>query len=171
MSDDPRQCLPCNACCQGWVSADVLGHRMRAGHPCPHSTSAGCGIYRDRPQEPCRTFVCSWLVENSPLPDWMRPDVCGAIVLLSLRWEDEFVISAVPVGRAIPERTLKWLMDYARRHARPLVFYERIETDGEFTGLRRFGFGPPAFREKVARAAGDVGLDRLMLFSDPAAKG
>ncbi|MEJ8568725.1 hypothetical protein [Elongatibacter sediminis] len=160
-----RQCLPCTACCQGWLSADVLGHHMRAGHPCPHSKPEGCGIYSERPQVPCRTFICSWLVDDSPLPDWMRPDSCGAIVLLSMRWDDEYVISAVPVGPTIPDRTLTWLKDYARQHRRPLVFYERIRTDGRYTGLKRFGFGPPAFRDKVARHSADSGLDEMRLFS------
>lgn len=159
-----RQCLPCNACCEGWLTADVLGHRMRAGHPCPHSTPQGCGIYERRPEKPCRSFVCSWLVEGSPLPDWMRPDRCGAIVLLSLEWEGEFIIWAVPVGKSIPQRTLDWLREYAQRHRRPLVFYERIESDGVYAGVKRFGLGPPAFRDKVARLAGKGGLNELRMF-------
>ena len=162
-----RECLPCTACCQGWLSADVLGHAIRAGHPCPHSTPQGCGIYQRRPPKPCQSFICSWLVAGSPLPDWMRPDVCGAIVLLSLRWEDEWVISAVPVGRAIPERTLEWLKSYAARHQRPLLFYERIESEGRYTGLKRYGYGPPSFRDKVARLAAQGTLDDVPLVSPP----
>lgn len=165
-----RECLPCNACCQGWLSADVLGHHLRAGHPCPHSTAKGCGIYASRPADPCRSFVCSWLVEGSPLPDWMRPDASGAIVLLSLWWEDEFVISAVPVGRAIPERTLSWLKAYALEHQRSMIFYERIEANGTFAGLRRYGYGPPAFRDKVARVAARGDLDQVPLVSPPPAR-
>lgn len=43
-------------------------------------------------------------------------------------------------------------MAYAAKHARPLVFYERtMDGAGRYDGLKRFGFGPPAFREKVAR--------------------
>jgi hypothetical protein len=166
-----RQCLPCTACCQGWLSAEVLGHRVRAGHPCPHSTPGGCAIYQRRPHVPCRTFVCSWLVEDSPLPDWMRPDACGAIVLLSMPWEGECVISATPVGRSIPERTLDWLKAYAQNHRRPLIFYERIESGGAFTGLKRFGFGPPGFRDKVARIAERSGLDDVSMFAPPTGTG
>lgn len=144
--------MPCFACCQGWLTGEVLGHQLRPGHPCPHASEKGCGVYERRPEVPCRSFVCSWLVENSPLPDWMRPDLSGVIVLLSLPWEGEKVISAVPVGQAIPERSLAWLKDYAQKHARPLIFYERtVDSDGQYLGLKRFGFGPPEFREKVAR--------------------
>ena len=144
--------MPCHACCQGWLTGEVLGHQLRAGHPCPHASAQGCGVYETRPQVPCRSFICSWLVEGSPLPDWMRPDLSGVIVLLSLPWEGEKVISAVPVGQAIPERSLNWLKDYAQEHRRPLVLYERtVDDDGNYVGLKRLGFGPPAFREKAAR--------------------
>jgi hypothetical protein len=86
----------------------------------------------------------------------MRPDRCGAVVLLSLPWHGEVVISAIPAGRAIPEKTLDWLKTYAQENARPLIFYERIVEAGEFTGIKAFGFGPPAFRKKVAMLpAGD----------------
>ncbi|MDX1555186.1 MAG: hypothetical protein R3212_04100 [Xanthomonadales bacterium] len=149
--------MPCFACCQGWMTAEVLGNELKAGQGCPHASEKGCGVYSIRPEVPCRSFVCSWLVEGSPLPDWMRPDQCGAIVLLSLPWEEELVISAVPVGKAIPERTMNWLKDYAQAHKRPLMFYERtVDDEGRYTGLKRFGFGPPAFRAKVARLTGEA---------------
>ncbi len=80
----------------------------------------------------------------------MRPDRCGAIVLLSLPWEGELVISAVPVGAEIPAKTLDWLQAYARKHNRPMIFYQRPVVDGVFKGLKRLGYGPPAFRQKVA---------------------
>ena len=136
------------------MSAEVLGRELRAGCPCPHASAAGCGVYDRRPEVPCRSFVCSWLVEGSPLPDWMRPDLSGAIVLLSLPWEGERVISAIPVGPRIPQRTLDWLMAYARKTGRPLIFYERLtDEQGRYCGLKRFGFGNPEFRAKVARVA------------------
>ncbi len=84
----------------------------------------------------------------------MRPDLSGAIVLLSLPWENELVISAVPVGEKIPEPTLEWLQAYARTHKRPMIFYQRLRQGDEFKGLKRMGYGPAAFRQKVA----DLGL-------------
>lgn len=152
MSVSKRQCMPCFACCQGWLTGEVLGNELRPGQGCPHASEQGCGVYSQRPEVPCRTFVCSWLVEGSPLPDWMRPDQCGAIVLLNFDWQGEKVVSAVPVGKTIPEKTLDWLKDYARKHGRPLIFYERTtDQDGLYDGLKCFGFGSPAFREKASR--------------------
>lgn len=152
MTASARQCLPCVTCCHGWMPAEVLGHKLRPGSPCPHVTPQGCGVYERRPEDPCRIFICSWLVEGSPLPDWMRPDLSGVIVLLSLPWEGEYVISAVPAGRTIPKKSLEWLMAYARRTGRPMILYERIvDENGAFNGLKRFGYGDEAFRRKVAR--------------------
>ena len=82
----------------------------------------------------------------------MRPDQCGAIVLLSVDWHGEKVISVIPAGQSVPERTLEWLKAYAVEHQRPMLIYERTRDDyGSFDGLKRFGFGPPAFREKVSQ--------------------
>jgi len=133
------------------MSAEIRGHRVAAGHPCPYSTASGCSIYEERPEDPCRNFICSWLVEGSPLPDWMRPDQCGAIVLLSMPWHGDHVVSAIPVGKSIPQKTLEWLKAYASKHRRPLIFYERIVEGDGYSGLKRFGFGPPEFRQRVAR--------------------
>jgi len=145
-----RQCSPCTACCDGWLSAEIRGHKVHAGQPCPYSTAQGCSIYTDRPKDPCRNFICSWLVEKSPLPDWMRPDLCGAIVLLSMPWHGQLVIFTIPVGDVIPDRTLEWLKHYAQKHKRPLIFCERVRSNGNYSGLKRFGFGPLAFRQQVA---------------------
>ena len=145
-----RDCLPCTACCRGWLWAEIKGHKVSAGNPCVFSTPGGCAIYSDRPQSPCREFTCSWLVESEILPDWMRPDLSGAIVQLSRPWHGQLIISAIPVGRAIPERTLDWLKNYAQQNQRALIFFERNVVDGVYSGLKRFGFGPPSFRRQVA---------------------
>jgi hypothetical protein len=86
---------------------------------------------------------------DSELPDWMRPNDCGAIVFLWFDWQGQKVINAVPVGEKIPERTLDWLKAHAQEQGRPLMFFERIMEDGQFTGAKCTGFGPPAFRKQV----------------------
>jgi hypothetical protein len=144
-----RQCQPCTACCDGWLTAKIGDASVRPGHPCPHSTANGCGIYSSRPENPCRTFNCGWIRKDSPLPDWMRPSECGAIIFLWFEWRGQKVINAVPVGTKIPERTLEWLKNYAQDERRPLIFLERIETDGKYAGERCIGFGPADFRESV----------------------
>lgn len=144
-----RECGPCTACCDGWLSTNINGAIVKPGHPCPHSTPGGCAIYATRPQYPCRDFVCGWMRWDSPLPEWMRPSECGAIVFLWYDWQDQKVINAVPVGEKIPEPTLDWLKAHAQEQGRPLLFTERVIEDGEFVGVRCLGFGPPGFRQKV----------------------
>ena len=50
------------------------------GQPCPFSAGHSCTIYERRPKDPCRDFICGWLVRKSPLPEWMRPDQAGMIL-------------------------------------------------------------------------------------------
>jgi len=144
-----RQCQSCTACCDGWLTTTINGAAVQPGQPCQHSTRAGCSIYSTRPEIPCRIFVCGWMREDSPLPDWMRPSDCGAIITLSYDMRGQKVIKAVPIGIRIPERTLDWLKAYAQKQGRPLIFTERIERDGKYLGMHCFGFGPDEFRESV----------------------
>src|SRR6266849_2422929 len=73
-SGSRRQCGTCTACCDGWLKIEVYGHQVDRGKPCPFSSGHCCTIYSTRPQDPCREFICGWLVGSSPLPEWMRPD-------------------------------------------------------------------------------------------------
>lgn len=146
-----RQCGSCTACCEGWLVAEIEGKRVAPGHPCHHSTPRGCAIYATRPKHPCQDFVCGWIRWHSPLPSWMRPDQCGAIVILWYDWQDQKVINAVPVGEKIPEQTLNWLKDYAQKNGRPLLFSERILENDKIVGTRCLGFGPRSFIGKVER--------------------
>ena len=162
----PRECQPCTACCDGWLTTTVNGHIVRPGQPCRHSTGVGCGIFSTRPENPCRSFFCGWIREDSPLPDWMRPSECGAIVFLWYEWRGEMVINAVPVGRAIPQRTLDWLKDYAQKQGRPLLFVERLERDGKYEGVRCLGFGPASFREEVEKLSlQNQGAELISMYS------
>ena len=146
-----RECGTCTACCDGWLTANINGEAVAPGKPCRHSTPGGCAIYATRPQYPCRDFVCGWKRWDSTLPDWMRPNECGAIVFLWYDWQDQKVINAVPVGDKIPERTLDWLKAHAQEQGRPLMFVERIREGDKYTALRCLGFGPPGFRQQVEK--------------------
>ena len=142
-----RQCGKCTACCDGWLAAEINGEPLTLGKPCRYSSKKGCGIYETRPQFPCREFVCGWVIPNSPLPDWMRPSECGAIVFPWFEWRYQVVINAVPVGNKIPKRTLDWLMAAAKQQKRPLIWTEHIRDGEKFVGTRWSGFGPPSFME------------------------
>lgn len=147
----PRECASCTACCDGWIRVVVNGQLIGFGRPCPHRTDKGCGIYDERPVNPCRTFKCGWLIENSPLPDWMRPDKCGAITMLGKyklpKWEVDAAVPAASDG--IRKETLEWLQNFAFQNGRALLIVEppTQETSPQQTRIR--AFGPDDFKQYI----------------------
>ena len=146
-----RECQPCTACCDGWVQIKVKGCEAYPGKPCPHSTGAGCDDYENRPVNPCQQFECSWVKKGSHLPENFRPNECGAIVMDNiLQWQGLKVDLAVPVGREIPEKTLGWLMQYAEKTMRPLIYQQQ---DPQSSKIEKnpltLAYGPPAFQQWV----------------------
>lgn len=132
---------------------------MSPGKACRHCTAAGCAIYENRPQEPCRSFVCAWLQPGSPLPEDMRPDRCGAIVVFDKKCLGIDVFVAAPVGARIPEATLRRLMVYAQRIKKPLLYWENVfDAEGRLLEQRQTGFGPPDFAAAVQQAKGPIEL-------------
>jgi hypothetical protein len=137
----PRNCGECTACCDGWLQIEVRGHQVRPGQPCPFQANGGCSIYDQRPQDPCRAFVCGWLVASSPLPDWMRPDRSGMIMLAAnSHWQGLPVDVIVAVGRGPTQEALDWLIRFSVSNRRCLVY----QLDDEW-----FAFGPSAFQAEV----------------------
>lgn len=150
-----RNCQPCTACCDGWLRIQVNGRAVLPGRPCPHSTGSGCNDYAHRPFDPCVMFHCGWRIDNSPLPEWMKPDNSKVIVLLSkASWRGVPVDLAVPVGRRIPPRALNWLKQFAQKHGRALVYSEQVVESGQYTGKQDyFAYGPPEFQQEIAERA------------------
>ena len=122
---------------------------MEPGKPCVHCTQAGCAIYESRPAEPCKSYKCAWLIDDSPLPDHMRPNECGAIVGLDTKWKGKRLVMATPTGEKIPQPTLDWLMAYSREHSIPLLLKENLLKDGRYIGYKKIGYGPPWFIHAV----------------------
>ena len=135
-----RRCGPCTACCQGWAEGEIRGHRMFPGRPCHFLGSDGCTIYDERPQSPCRNFVCGWLQAGSPFPDAFRPDRTGVIVV-PIRWHFRPAYLLLSAGRDPDDAMLAWMEAFTRRTGSPF-YYQR---DGE-----RLGYGPTAFQQEMA---------------------
>lgn len=131
----------------------IDGVPVYPGSPCPHSTGSGCDDYENRPVDPCHHFNCGWIVENSPLPDWMKPNNAKVIVIFNkLEWKGYPVDLAVPVGKRIPPRALEWLKKFSEENMRPLMFTEQITEAGKFQQQQLvFGYGPPEFQQEVLR--------------------
>jgi hypothetical protein len=138
MLSENRSCGDCTACCDGWLQIEVYGHHIRRGKPCPFSIENKCSIYSERPQDPCREFRCGWLVESSPLPEWMRPDKADMILLAAnFSWRG---LPVVAVGDRPRKKALDWLTKFSSEKKRLLV-YQRDED--------WFAFGPPTFQAEI----------------------
>ncbi len=145
-----RQCGPCTACCEGWAEGEVRGHRMHPGQPChflamdgSESTGTGgvgvCSIYDERPQSPCRNFVCGWLAPGSPFPDAFRPDRSG-VIIVTMRWRDGPCYVLLPAGNDASAEMLDWMKAHARHSGAP--FYYAVNG-------QRLGYGPAAFQQEM----------------------
>jgi hypothetical protein len=148
-----RDCQPCTGCCDGWLQINIKGTPVYPGKPCPHSTGQGCNDYANRPIDPCVKFICGWRREDSPLPDWMKPNEAKVIVLFGeSHWQGLPVDVAVPVGRRIPPRALNWLKQFAETHGRALLYSEQqVDAAGKFTRQQAVhAYGPPEFQQEIA---------------------
>lgn len=74
-----KTCGDCIACCDGTLNATIFEHKISKGISCPFVCATGCTIYETRPEFPCRTFKCGWLIHPN-IPDYMRPDKAGVIL-------------------------------------------------------------------------------------------
>ncbi len=113
---------------------------MFPGQRCHFAGVGSCTIYEQRPESPCRHFVCGWLLPDSPLPPQFRPDRVGVIVVPT-RWRGAPAWILVNAGNDPDEAMLNWMRTFAESKQLPF-FYEQA---GE-----RFGFGPPAFQVEMA---------------------
>lgn len=77
-----KECGECTLCCRGTLTVKVNEHKVYPGHPCPHVTDEGCGIYDD-PSRPamCGSYGCEWL-KRWEFPEYVRPDRCGFILTM-----------------------------------------------------------------------------------------
>ena len=95
-----------------------------------------------------------YMAEGSPLPEEMRPDRSGVIVLLHRTWRNWKVVYAIPAGASVPPDSLEWLRAYAQSVGRPMIFHKRLVSEGEFTGVRKLAYGSAAFADAVKYSIG-----------------
>lgn len=111
-----RHCNGCTKCCEGWLAADVYGHKMFTGRKC-HFLEKHCTIYSSRPQNPCKNYECVWLGDPE-LPSWLKPDISN--VIISKRIENSKILGKnieyyhiIEAGSKIDAGTLNWIIHWA----------------------------------------------------------
>ena len=135
-----RQCGECVTCCGGWVAGNMHGHEVKPGSPCPFVRAEGCGIYERRPVNPCKNFVCGWLLPDSPFPEAFRPDRIG-VIAVRIAWRNRPAWILVSAGRDPDETLLAWMRNYSVAAGAPFFYAQ---------GTERFGFGPMKFQQEMA---------------------
>lgn len=107
-----RTCADCTKCCEGWLSANILGEDMFPGKPCQFvAPGVGCTIYKDRPKDPCKTFECSWRATDY-VPLEFSPAATGQIVVAQ-RLDGIDFLSMVFAGEEVQPNFLSWFVSFA----------------------------------------------------------
>lgn len=107
-----RTCADCTKCCEGWLSANILGEEMFPGKPCQFVASGvGCTIYKDRPKDPCKTFECAWRATDY-VPLEFSPVNTGQIVV-PYQLDGVNFLSAVFAGKELQPDFLSWFVTFA----------------------------------------------------------
>lgn len=116
-----RNCGSCTKCCEGWLSGEVDGKKFYKGIGCHNCIIGnGCAIYEDRPEDPCRTFSCSWLDDES-VPEWMKPELSNVIVY-EKNIENNLAIVFIPAGGTVPLSTFSWFMIWATKKYQNIIW-------------------------------------------------
>ena len=114
-----KSCGTCTRCCEGWFSADIKGHKMDLGKPCYFiEIGKGCTIYNDRPQDPCKNFLCGWMLIDE-MPDEFKPENSG--VIMHWRKEGYWVLTKAPNNPS--HNLLSWAIFYAKSKEQNIVWY------------------------------------------------
>jgi len=138
-----RQCGDCVTCCGGWVAGNMLGHDVKPGSPCPFVRAEGCSVYERRPTNPCKNFICGWLLPDSPFPEHFRPDRVG-VIIVRIAWRDRPAYILVSAGNDADEAMLEWMRRFSVQTGSPF-FYAKA---GE-----KLGFGPVEFQQEMLAKA------------------
>lgn len=143
MSDKPivflkevnKSCGDCTVCCSGALRGEAHGHHFYKGRECFFVTKSGCGIYESRPESPCKSYKCGYLSEPF-FPEWMRPDICGALATPRVHRYTEKVMQddkEVEVEKFIP---YMHVMDYNyTMDAKTLLWFIEKHIEGSIPNL------------------------------------
>lgn len=105
-----RECDGCTKCCEGWLTGVAHGKHFWPGRPCHFVTTNGCAIYKDRPENPCKTYECEWLKDGN-IPEWLKPSVSN--IIITTRTKDGIGYWSVEeAGSKITVEALSWLLSY-----------------------------------------------------------
>lgn len=118
-----RQCNGCTRCCEGWLETTVLGQDLRNGKHCQFLKDSSCSVYKDRPQEPCRSYTCEW-INNEIFPDWLKPNLSNVIITKRVPNDANLTYyDVIETGTKIDSTVLNWIILWALRENINLLYH------------------------------------------------
>jgi len=132
-----KSCSGCTKCCEGYLSANIKGHIMDLGKPCPFVIKdVGCGDYENRPADPCISFECEWR-RNPYFEEWLAPKISG-ILFTRQRWRPQNLpyLKITEAGAKITPEVLTWAIKYAEKNNLNLAWGE--DSEMQFVGETAF---------------------------------
>ena len=106
-----RSCDGCTKCCEGYLEANIHGHEVTLGKPCFFvEIGKGCTDYENRPDVPCKSFQCEWLI-NSDIPDQFKPSNSHVIFTNEEKDGIEY-LKLTEAGTKLDSEVLTWSLEY-----------------------------------------------------------
>jgi hypothetical protein len=117
-----RECGTCTKCCEGWLTANIRGHNMFPGKPCFFvEIGKGCKDYKNRPDEPCKSFECGWITIDE-MPEEFKPEQSGVILVFKNNNNNPYmVITKAPNNPT--SSFLSWAINFAMSKKLNILWY------------------------------------------------
>ena len=95
---------------------------MKPGSPCLFlQVGKGCGVYTDRPKDPCKDFRCHYLVDKS-VPEEMKPNRSNVILTVEEAAPGLEYIKATEAGDKLQSEYLVWIISLYVNHNVNVMF-------------------------------------------------
>ena len=108
-----RSCDGCTKCCEGYLTGEIDSKPFGHGSDCfLVQIGKGCGDYENRPEMPCKTFQCQWLVDEN-VPERFKPSEINVIISKRSLGGDEDFIELVEAGSKLDSEVLSWALENA----------------------------------------------------------
>jgi hypothetical protein len=107
-----RSCGECTKCCEGYLEGNIRGQEMTLGKPCfLVEIGKGCTDYENRPEHPCKTFQCEWLI-NSDIPIEFKPSF-SKVIISEKNINNIKYLELIEAGEKLDSKILSWTINYS----------------------------------------------------------
>lgn len=121
LSMKSKNCFDCTKCCDGWLTTNIAGHEVSPGKPCIFvKEGVGCSNYEKRPENPCKTFRCEWLI-NPIFPPSFKPSESNIIITRQAHNNIQY-LSITYAGGIINEEVLPFVTEYCKANNKNLLW-------------------------------------------------